>query len=219
MRTTKRRQRGEDDAEHEQQDREPPVEVERQRQQHHQRQDRGKVLAEEAEPQPPQRVGAVEHHLHQPARMGAGVEGQRQLQDVLEIVGQHRLALAVREPVGMQRDQRAAADGEQPERRPRPPAAARPSWRARCRGLAGEHVDDAAEQHGLGELRGGQQQIGDRQHPAQPRLLAEQFENAGVEAEGWACGRRNSGGSRPMSRHSKSGIAREIQRKVPVLLN
>ena len=37
--------------------------------------------------------------------MHAGVVGQRQLQDVIEIVGQHRLALAVRQPVGMQRDE------------------------------------------------------------------------------------------------------------------
>ncbi|MGX1042921.1 hypothetical protein AB7M41_002627 [Bradyrhizobium diazoefficiens] len=43
--------------------------------------------------------------------------------------------------------------------------------------------DDAAEQDGLGELRGGEQEIGKRQQPAQPRLLAEQFENAGVKAE------------------------------------
>ena len=48
----------------------------------------------------------------------------RQLQHVLEIVGQHRLLAAVREPVGMERDQHAAADGEQPERRPRRRAAA-----------------------------------------------------------------------------------------------
>ena len=139
------------------------------------------MLAEEAEPQPPQRIGAVEHHLHQPARMGAGVEGQRQLQDVLEIVGQHRLALAVREPVGLQRHDRAAADGEQPERHPgqqERPGRVRAGDR-----LAGEHVDDPAEQHGFRELRGGEQQIGERQQPAQPRLLAEQLENAGVEAE------------------------------------
>ena len=30
------------------------------------RYDGGEMLAEEAEPQPPQRVGAGEHHLHQP---------------------------------------------------------------------------------------------------------------------------------------------------------
>ena len=76
------------------------------------------MLAEKSEPQPPQRIGAVQHHLHQPAGMGAGVKGQRQLHDVLEIIGQHRLALAVRQLVGMQRNGRAAHDGEQAERDP-----------------------------------------------------------------------------------------------------
>ena len=47
--------------------------------------------------------------------MGAGVIAERQLQDVLEIVGPHLLAVAMREPVGVQRDQRAADDDEQAE--------------------------------------------------------------------------------------------------------
>ena len=109
------------------------------------------------------------------------MKGQRQLQDVLEIVRQHRLALAVGEPVSLQRHQRAAGDGEQSERHPG--GQERPGRIRAGHRLAGEHVDDAAEQHRLGELRRRQQQIGDRQYPAQPRLLAEQFENAGVEAE------------------------------------
>ncbi|MGY4329319.1 hypothetical protein ACVWWG_003736 [Bradyrhizobium sp. LB7.2] len=110
-----------------------------------------------------------------------GMEGQRQLQDVLEIVGQHRLALAVREPVGLQGHERAAGDGEQPECHPghqKRPGRIRSGNR-----LAGEHVDDPAEQHGFCELRGGKQEIGKRQQPAEPCFLAEQFENAGVETE------------------------------------
>ena len=113
--------------------------------------------------------------------MGAGVEGQRQLQDVLEIVGQDRLALAVREPVGLQGHERAARNGEEPERDPgrqERPGRVRAGHR-----LAGENVDDPAEQHGFGELRARQQEIGDREQPAQSRLLAEQLENAGVETE------------------------------------
>ena len=135
-----RRQHGEHHAQPEQEDRQPPVDVERQRQQHHQRQDRRKMLAEESEPEPPQRVGAVQHHLHQPAGMGAGVESQRQLHDVLEIIGQHRLALAVRQPVGVERDERAARDGEQAERHPGRPAAARPSSRPADRSVAGRRA-------------------------------------------------------------------------------
>ena len=153
------------------------------------------MLAEESEPEPPQRVGAVQHHLHQPAGMGAGVEGQRQLHDVLEIIGQHRLALAVRQLVGMERDQRAARDGEQAERHP-----GRQQRPGRVRGqrpglrLAGEHVDDLAEQHRLGELRAGQQQVGEGENPAQPRLLAEQLEDAGVKAQHGHSDKDSAGG-------------------------
>ena len=164
------------------------------------------MLAEEPEPEPPQRVGAVQHHLHQPAGMGAGVEGQRQLHDVLEIIGQHRLALAVRQPVGMERDQRAARDGEQAERHP-----GRQQRPGRVRGqrpglrLAGEHVDDLAEQHRLGELRAGQQQVGEGENPAQPRLLAEQFEDAGVKAQHGHQDQRLGAGEAISETHSNQG--------------
>ena len=40
--------------------------------------------------------------------MDAAVKGERQLQHVLEIIGQHRQAAAMRQPVGIERDQRAA---------------------------------------------------------------------------------------------------------------
>jgi hypothetical protein len=50
--------------------------------------------------------------------MGAGVEGQRQLHDVLEIAGQHRLALAVRQPIGVQRDRGTTQNCKQAKPRP-----------------------------------------------------------------------------------------------------
>ena len=50
--------------------------------------------------------------------MGIAVIGQRQLQHMLEIAGQHDVAAAVRQPVGIKRDQGAAGDGEQPEAGP-----------------------------------------------------------------------------------------------------
>ena len=50
-------------------------------------------------------------------------------------------------------------------------------------GLAGEHVDDAAEQHRLGELRASQQQIGAGENPAQPRFLAEQIRGRECKGE------------------------------------
>ena len=99
--------------------------------------------------------------------MGAGVEGQRQLHDVLEIIGQHRLALAVRQPIGMQRDRGTASNGEQAECRPRREQRPRRRGAERAGGcLAGENVDDPAEQHRLGELGAGQQQIGAGEDPA-----------------------------------------------------
>ena len=76
------------------------------------------MIAKEADPQAPQRVGALQHHLHQPAGMGIAVIGERQLQHVLEIAGQHDVAAAVRQPVGVERDQRAAGNREQAEAGP-----------------------------------------------------------------------------------------------------
>ncbi len=167
-----RGQHGEHHAEHDQQQRQPPVQEQRQRQQHQQRNEGGEMLAEEAEPQPPQRIGAGEHDLHQPAGMDAAVIAERQLQDVLEIVGHHRVAAAVRQPVGMQRDQRAADDGEQAEAHPAAEQRHQigPDRNAAPALGAGQRVDDAAEQDRLGELRGGQRHVGDGQHPAEPGL-------------------------------------------------
>ena len=178
------------------------------------------MLAEKSEPQPPQRVGAVQHHLHQAAGMGAAVEGQRQLQDMLEIAGQHRLALAMRQPVGVQRHRGAAPDGEQAE--PRPGRQQRPGGGGRVgigRMTAGKHVDNAAEQHRLGELRAGQQQVGAGQDPAQPCLFAEQIEDADIEAKQGHAGRRHGigeTGDGRSKRHSNQGRPGEIQRPLPI---
>ena len=127
--------------------------------------------------------------------MRAGVEGQRQLHDVLEIARQHRLALAVRQPIRMQRDRGAAQNGKQAERRPGRQQRPRRRGRARRRGrLAGKDINDAAEQYRFGELGAGQQQIGAGENPAQPRLLAEQLKDAGIEAKhGHAMGSGSAG--------------------------
>ena len=143
------------------------------------------MLAEEAEPQPPQRVGAGQHHLHQPPGVGGAVEAQGELEHVLEIIGQHRLAALMGELVGVERDERAADDEEQPEAHPGGDERrqSRPVERAAGALRAGQRIDDAAEQHRLGERRGGERDIGERQQPAEPHLRAEQAEHAGVEAE------------------------------------
>ena len=59
-----------------QQQPESPVEDQPQRQQHEQRYEAGEVLAEERQPQPPQRIGPGQHDLHQAARMDAAVKAQ-----------------------------------------------------------------------------------------------------------------------------------------------
>ena len=114
--------------------------------------------------------------------MGAGVIAQRQLQDVLEIVRAHHLGVAVGEPVGVQRDHGAGDDDEEAE--PDPGADQRkqhavvqlPRAALRIR----ERIDDAAEQDGLHEGRGGQRHPGQRQRPAEPGLGPEQFEHPQV---------------------------------------
>ena len=46
-----------------------------------------------------------------------------------------------------------------------------------------QRIDDASEQNRFHEHRGGERQIGDRQHPAQARLAPEQLEHANVQAK------------------------------------
>jgi hypothetical protein len=116
--------------------------------------------------------------------MDAAVKAERQLQDMLEIVGHHRVAPAVRQPVGMQRHERAAGDGEEAEAHPRRQQRYEigPGRRAAAALRAGQRIDDAPEQHRLGELRRRQRHIGNRQHPAEPGLVAQKLEHTCVQA-------------------------------------
>src|SRR5215217_1736863 len=121
------------------------------------------MLAEESEPQAPQRVGAGHHHFHQPAGMSAGVIGKRKLQDVLEKRRSHYLILTVREPIRMERNQRAGEEGKKREANP----GAEQELQAvpieiSGTGLAvGQGIDDAAEQDGFYEQGAGQVEVGD----------------------------------------------------------
>jgi len=67
--------------------------------------------------------------------MGGAMKRHRQLQHMLEIAGEHRLATAMGEPVGMKRDGNAARDGEQAETDPGDdqPDQARPGTRRALR--------------------------------------------------------------------------------------
>ena len=111
--------------------------------------------------------------------------GQRQLQHVLEIIRQHHVAALVRQPVGEPGDQRGGQDDEQAET---DPGADQRRQRARRRSDApraarGQGIDNAAEQHRLDELRGGERDIGERQCHGKPRDGAQQAENAKINTD------------------------------------
>ena len=111
--------------------------------------------------------------------------GQRQLQDVLEIVAQHRLPAPVRQAIGVQGDGHAAGDGEEPESRPGDEQRhERRHRRFDPLGLgAHQRVDDPAEQDRLAELGGRERHIGAGQEPSQAGLGTEQPEHAAVDAK------------------------------------
>ena len=71
-------------------------------------------------------------------------------------------------------------------KRPKPTQAATSGSRsgqegAGFRSVHGESVDNASEQHRLGELGGGQRHIGESKHPAEPDLRTEQAKDARIE--------------------------------------
>ena len=117
--------------------------------------------------------------------MRSAVVGERQLQDVLEIVREHREPAAMRQPVGIERNQRAAKNSKNGEAGPQAQqhAEARPCRRGIVFLRARQHVDDAAEQHRFGKLRDGQRNVGERQEPAQSAVRSELFEYAAVKAK------------------------------------
>ena len=117
--------------------------------------------------------------------MRAGVVAQRKLEHVLEEHRSHHLVLAVCEPIGVERDERAANDGEQGEADPGSEQQHQvPQLEVRDTGLGiGQGVDDPPEQERFHEHGGGERQIGQRQYPAQTGLPPEQFQHAEVETE------------------------------------
>ena len=82
--------------------------------------------------------------------MRVAVEGVRQPQDVLEILAHRGQAAALRQAVGVQRDQDAGADAADADQAPRAEQQKDllPGLVARPLAAAGERVDDAAEQRG-----------------------------------------------------------------------
>ena len=117
--------------------------------------------------------------------MGSGVVGEREMQDVLKIFGDDAEPPAMREPIGVQRQQHARGDTE--EAKTAPCRKQRQKILQRRRPVPGlradQGVDDPPEQHRLRELRGRERDIGKRKHHAQPPFGAEHRENAGIEAK------------------------------------
>ena len=94
--------------------------------------------------------------------MDVAVKGEREFEHVLEISGEHRVAAAMGEAVGIEGDQRAAQDVEHSEADPdqQQRKQIRPD-RGCVGGLGrGEGVDHAPEQHRFGELSRGKREIG-----------------------------------------------------------
>ena len=108
----------EDHHQHDQHQRQPPVQQQRQRQQHHGGQEGGELVAEEHQPGAEQRIGAGQHDLDQPAGLGVAVERRRQLQHVLEVAPHRRDTVAVRQPLGLHRDEDVAQDAAQADAGP-----------------------------------------------------------------------------------------------------
>ena len=117
--------------------------------------------------------------------MGAGVIGERQLQDVLVKIGQNEIAAPVRQPVGEPCHQRGGNDDEQPEADPRADQRReRPRRRPERRGQRpGQRIDDTAEQHRLGKLRDRERDVGERQSPRKRGVGFQQTKDAQIDAE------------------------------------
>jgi len=141
------------------------------------------MLAEEVEPDAAEAERTVRHHLQRPARMGLGVEHQRQGQHMLEEIRHHGEALPMRQAIGVERDEHAGPDAEEAEPRPESEREDDGGERQRhARALrARERVDDVPEEDRLGELGSGKRHIGDGEDERQPALRPELRQSASIE--------------------------------------
>ena len=116
--------------------------------------------------------------------MRTGMVSERQLQHVLEEVGENEVAAPVREAIGEPCHQRGSNDDEQAEANPcadqrREHVRGRP-YAGRKR--AGQRIDDVAEQHRLDKLRHRQRDIGKRQRNGELNFRFEKPEQAQIDA-------------------------------------
>jgi hypothetical protein len=100
------------------QQRELPIDGQRQRHHHQDRQQRRQMFAQEAEPDDEQTRARRVHDAQQPARVMLPMEGQRQPDGVLEELRDHGEPAAVGEPVRLQRHPDACRNSQQAEAGP-----------------------------------------------------------------------------------------------------
>ncbi len=134
------------------------------------------VLAEEAEPDHEQGVGAGEHGAHDAARAGPGVVAERQGDRALEGGRHGGGAAAVGQAVGEQRHGDARRDPADAEHRP-------DADQLEHRAAIAQRVDHAAEQDGLGQLDQAQGDVGDDQHRHHAALVAQEAQGAAIGAQ------------------------------------
>jgi hypothetical protein len=164
---------------------EPPVQEQGERQEDEQRHEGREVLAQERQPHPEQRVGAMPHDLELAARVHRAVERVRQLQHVLEIPAHGSEPAPLRHAVGVERHQDAGADAGPADQAPQheqehdlPPGLA-----GRARVAAGEGVDDSAEQQGAEKAGRREGRVGQDQGDRKLPLRRQQRHDAAVESQ------------------------------------
>ena len=177
-------QAGDRDDQQHHQGAEPPVQEQRERQQHEQRDEGREVLAQERQPHPKQRVGALPHDLELAPRMG-GRRGRR-----AAAAGRVR-GTGSSPPAGGAGQRRSACSATRMPApmlpmpiRPHEPSSSRiccqVSWRGRA-AAAGERVDDAAEQQGAEEGGCSEGRVGQDQRDRKAPLRSEQDHHATVQ--------------------------------------
>ena len=104
---------------------------------------------------------------------------------MLEELGENHLAPPMSEPIGMERNKRAAHDHEQAKAHPGADQwqQATPGELAATALHVGEGIDDPAEQDGFGELSASKRDIGEGKQPAEPDLGTKQAKHPGIEAD------------------------------------
>ena len=146
-----------------------PVQQEGERQQGDNRDVGGKLVLEEGEPQPEQRVRPAKHDLHQAPGVDVAVEGQRQRQDVAKVAVHDLQAVAVRHALGMQGGRDVGGDGCRADREPdaQQYGGLRPKLVRRQLVGARQQPYNPAEQHRVQELQPGHNDVCDAQHDRQ----------------------------------------------------